>query len=106
MKYRKIREALESCIIAEDRGMQWLHYDRKKVAEALLELDVIEKEAPTAPSSLSESDIEEQVERISRNCDIAFGAVQDAVRKTLIHVRRNFKSIPSATKGDDPSKSL
>lgn len=31
----KIKEALESCIVAEDRGMKLLHFDQAKVAEAL-----------------------------------------------------------------------
>lgn len=46
-----VREALESCTIAKDRGMQWLHYDRAKVAKGITALAALEASLPTKGGS-------------------------------------------------------
>lgn len=40
----KIREALESCIVAKDRGMEWLHFDAAKIRDGLSALAELERQ--------------------------------------------------------------
>ena len=76
-----IREALDSCIVAKDRGMAWQHFDGAKV-----------EAAKATPSALSEPGEEAKAMTADRIMEVVEPFMRDDSKYWMEEDRKNLRS--------------